>query len=135
MCFIARRPALHRPSLFLLTSAGAASRTENLRLALSRASEAWVWTIRHRRGVRTLSHSSRGSRWTRIALAPRCYATLHSRRQAQLVVVLPDAPGIQLYKQLAKNAGSSRLTRHFIDLARLHEQLNASRREHKRWPG
>ena len=34
MCFIARRPALHRPSLFLLTSAGAASRTENLHLAL-----------------------------------------------------------------------------------------------------
>ena len=51
--------------------------------------------------------------------------TLHSRRQAQLVAVLPDAPGIQIYKQLAKNAGSSRLTSHFIDLARLHAQLNA----------
>ena len=67
MCFIARRPALHRPSLFLLTSAGAASRTENLRLALSRASEAWVWTIRHRRGARTLSGSSRG-----VALDTHC---------------------------------------------------------------
>ncbi len=68
MCFIARRPALHRPSLFLLTSAGAASRTENLRLALSRASEAWVWTIRHRRGARTLSGSSRG-----VALDTHCH--------------------------------------------------------------
>ena len=134
MCFIARRPALHRPSLFLLTSAGAASRTEDLRLALSRASEAWVWTIRHRRGVRTLSHSSRGSLDTHCA-CPKVLRDAASRRQAQLVVVLPDAPGIQLYKQLAKNAGSSRLTRHFIDLARLHEQLNARRREQKRWQG
>ena len=67
MCFIARRPALHRPSLFLLTSAGAASRTENLRLALSRALEVWLWTIRHRRGVRTLSRSSRG-----VALDTHC---------------------------------------------------------------
>ena len=99
-------PGTSQAELVLLTSAGAASRTEDLRLALSRASEAWVWTIRHRRGVRTLSHSSRGSLDTHCA-CPKVLRDAASRRQAQLVVVLPDAPGIQLYKQLAKKAGSS----------------------------
>jgi len=50
MCLIARRPAHQGPSLFLLTSAGAASRPR-ICLALSPASEACVWTPRHRRGV------------------------------------------------------------------------------------
>jgi hypothetical protein len=44
MCLIALGPALHSPelppSLFHLTSADAASRAENLHLALSPASEA-----------------------------------------------------------------------------------------------
>ena len=72
MCFIALGPALHSPelppSLFHLTSADAASRAENLHLALSPASEACLWTIRHRRGVRTLSGSSRG-----VALDTHCH--------------------------------------------------------------
>ena len=62
MCFIALRARYSKapssspelsPSLFLLTSADAASRTENLHPALSRESEACVWTQRHRRGAGT----------------------------------------------------------------------------------
>ena len=57
VCFyVASTPAAHvrgpRPSLL-------ASRTENLRLALSRASEASTWTIRRRRGACTRTPYSR----------------------------------------------------------------------------
>ena len=71
----------------------------------------------------------------RIALTLYECVLCNSRRHCSRVSALAELPGIQPYEQLAKNAGSSALSGIFIHLARLHEQLNASRREHKRWPG
>jgi len=72
MCFIALRARYSKaPSFPRACSSSrprAASRTENLHPALSRESEACVWTQRHRRGAGTLSVSSRG-----VALDTHCH--------------------------------------------------------------
>ena len=65
VCFyVASTPAAHvrgpRPSLL-------ASRTENLRLALSPASEACVWTPRHRRVVLDADPPTLRTAWTLLS--------------------------------------------------------------------